>query len=133
MIWAIIVDMRQAPDANTWGVYSLSGLIVLYLIVGYLLLLYVVFGAYRFRFSDVGFRVFSWRGPQTFAWQQIRRAELSCYRYQVELVLFVGRFRRVTVPLTSFGKARSLFDAVRARISVPLVAAPQHLALLEDR
>lgn len=107
-------------------------LVVLYLAGGYLILLYLIFGAYRFRFFDASFEVFTWRGRRRFPWTQVRRAELSTYKASVELALVVGPRQVVSVPLTSFRRSASLLAFVRARVSVPIAATEGQRALITD-
>lgn len=107
-------------------------LVAFYLACGYFILLYLILGAYRYRFSDTSFRVFTWRGWQTFTWAQIRRADLNTYKYSVELALVAGPRQVVSLPLTSFRRSASLLAFVRARVPVPIVATPAQLALITD-
>jgi hypothetical protein len=121
-----------SASSQALGLAQTALFIVLYLIGAYLLVVYFVLGPRRFRFYDSFFTVFTWRGTMRFQWSAVRRAALSTYRGNVELALFVGQVRRVSVPLTGFRKAASLLTAIRARVSVPLEASEAQLALVRD-
>jgi len=107
-------------------------LVALFLAGGYLILLYIILGAYRFRFFDMSFQVFTWRGWQTFTWAQVRRADLNTYKYNVELALVAGPRQVISLPLTSFRRSASLLAFVRARVPVPIAATPAQIALIAD-
>ena len=107
-------------------------LLALHLAGGYFILLYMVFGAYRFRFLDSSFRVFTWRGWRVFTWAQIRRADLNTYKSNVELALVAGPRQVISLPLTSFRRSASLLAFVRARVAVPIAATTAQLALITD-
>ena len=107
-------------------------LVLLYLLAGYAILLYGVFGAHRFRFSDAGCEVFTWRGRRAFSWHDVRRAQLSSFKGSLELALVFGARRLVSVPLTSFRQGASLLDFIRSRVSVPITATAVQLAMIAD-
>jgi hypothetical protein len=131
----IFVSLREL-SAEAGGIFVIAeqaALVALYLAGAYLLLLYVVLAPYRFRFDATSFSVFTWRGWRTFAWSQVERADLSTFEGTVELVLFLGPVRRVSVPIASFLQPASLFEAIRSRLRVPIAASERQQALLQDR
>ena len=130
--WMTYREVVASASFQALGTAQAAFLIVLYVIGAYLLLLYFVLGPQRFRFHNSSFTVFTWRGRMRFQWSAVRRATLSTYRGNVELALFIGRVRRVSVPLTGFRKAASLLTAVRTRVAVPLEASEAQLALVRD-
>ena len=130
--WMTYRQLMTSASSQALGLAQATLLIVLYLLGAYLLLLYFVLGPRRFRFYDSFFTVFTWRGRMRFPWSAVCRAALSTYRGNVELALFIGRVRRVSVPLTGFRKAASLLTAIRVRITVPLEASEAQLALVRD-
>lgn len=135
LIWLMGRDLVTSASAPAVSVAEVALTAFFYLIVGYFLLLYVVFGPLRFHFYDAFFSVVTWRGKMKFQWSDVRRATLSFADENggsIELALFIGRTRRVSVPLTDFREAGRLLSMIRARISVPLEASREQLALVHD-
>jgi len=128
----VLSEHRHAPEGTGEKAVLYMVPLGLFCVVGYLVLVYVVFASRRFHFTKGGFRVYSWRGWQSFEWRHVRRAELSSHRGNIELVLFVGPVRRVTVSMNAFAKARTLLQAVGSRLPVPLVASPVCLERVQD-
>jgi hypothetical protein len=128
----IIADHRAAAIEARWTIAQALGVLALYLTIGYFLMLHLVFGAQRFRFYDQHFDVLTWRGWQRYEWRKLKRVVLSNVRGNIELALFVDGFRRISVLLNSFDKRRSLIEAVRTRVTVPIEAAPAVLASVGD-
>jgi hypothetical protein len=128
----IMADNRAAAIEARWTIGQALGVLALYLMIGYFLVLHLVFGAQRFRFHEQHFDVLTWRGWQRYEWRKLKRVVLSSVRGNIELVLFVDGLRRVSVLLNGFDKRRSLIEAVRVRVAVPIEAAPAVLASVED-
>lgn len=130
--WMACQEVRGGASSPASGLLQAALLVALYLAGAWILFLHFVLGSRRFRFYDACFTVFTWRGRMRFAWPEVRRATLSTYRGNVELVLFIGAVRRIGVPLDGFRQAASLLAAVRARLAVPLEASQNQLALVRD-
>jgi hypothetical protein len=128
----VLRDLGVAAPGVLPALAQQALLVALYLAGGGLILLYLVFGAYRFRFDDASFRVFTWRGWQAYTWAQIRRADLNTYKSSIELALVAGPRQVISLPLTSFRRSASLLAFVRARVPVPIAATPAQLALITD-
>lgn len=122
--------LPPAESGREPQVFQFVAILAMWILGAAVVLLYMVFGAQRFRFAKDGFAVFTWRGWQRFAWQQVERAGLSTYKGTVELTLFVGRRRVVSVPLSSFGDARGLLDAIRGWTGLAIVASPAQDVLI---
>lgn len=96
------------------------------------ILFYAILSQYRFKFTEPGVIVFTWRGRQFFAWKHIKRASLSSYKANVDLVLHAGGVSYITIPLKSFARSATLLESIRLKLPVPIVASEKQLASITN-
>jgi hypothetical protein len=131
-VFFIVVDMISRSPASLANLLEVAFIIGSYLLVALFLLFYVIFSPYRFVFAEDGLQVLTWRGRQFFSWEEVRKASLSSYQGNIDLVLHCGGLRYLTIPLTSFRRSASLFEAVKQKLPVRIAASEQQLRRLQD-
>lgn len=125
---------RDWQSSEPRGDLLAGGLLVAGWVLGFaLLMFYVVLGSLRTRLLEVGVRVWMWRGWREFYWRDVRAAKVTSQKGSVmTLVLNYGGLRRVRICLNDYRRSRSLFEAIRARLPVPVKVHDFQLANLRD-
>ena len=114
---------------------SLAGAVLLalgYFAAALFILFYGILSQFRFRFTDAGVFVVTWRGRQFFAWNEIQRASLSSYKANIDLVLHAGGLRYITIPLKSFARGATLLKSITVRLQVQVAASEKQIASITD-
>jgi hypothetical protein len=111
----------------------MSALLLLVYFPGFgLLLFYVVFGPYRYALADDGLVVRGVFGVRRVRWQDVRSAHISIQRRTATLVLRTGRFRGARLCLSDFRRPRSLLEAIRPLLPVPIRVHDWQMKLIPD-
>jgi len=126
--------VRELRSSEPGGDLLAGGLLVGGWVLGFaLLMFYVVLGSLRTKLLEDGIRVRMWRGWREFHWRDVRAAKVTSQKGAVmTLVLNYGGMRRVRICLNDYRKSRSLFEAIRARLPVPVKVHDFQLASLRD-
>jgi hypothetical protein len=119
-IYVSIRDLLE-PQPVSWrrGLEAVA-VLGIYLLGLFLVVFYVLFSPCRFRFTDEGMQVLTWRGRRFFPWPDVRRARFSVIRSGLFLELSLKGWSRVLVPVSWFGKAALLVREIRRRLAVPI-------------
>lgn len=119
--------LSQAMNANSWEDRIGATLVVAFaFIMFYVVCLYMIFNSRRFSFSDVGFRVWTWRGPRFFLWKDVTRATLGKFRLWkgggwVAVTVLMVQGDVVDIPLGLFKRRGSLLYELKRWLPGPLM------------
>lgn len=98
-----------------------------------LLMFYVVLGSLRTRLLEEGVEVRKWRGRRMYYFRDVLGAKVTSQKgAAMTLVLNYGGLRRVRICLSDYRRSRSLFEAIRLRLPVPVKVHDFQLANLRD-
>lgn len=113
---------------------STTGLLALFfvLIAFAILMFYAVLNPWRFSYSDEGIHVITWRGPQFFPWNEVKKAALLPSRSSYSLMLNYGRLRSIYPPLHSYKKGRTLLNEISRRVPVKVTGDASLFSKVED-
>ncbi|MCC7173195.1 MAG: hypothetical protein IT459_22290 [Planctomycetes bacterium] len=127
----VVRDLRSETPHENVLLYGLP-MVAAYLLIIVLMLFYGVFGAYRTTLLDEGVRIRTWTGVRMYPWSEAKRAALCRLKYTIQLNVSFGRMRRAVVQLHDYRKARSLYEAVRSRLPLPVEGHAVLAPLLAD-
>jgi hypothetical protein len=127
----LIRDLRSDTPHENVLLFGLP-MLAAYVLIIVLMLFYGVFGAYRTTLLEEGVRIRTWTGVRMYPWSEAKRAALCRLKYTVTLNVSFGGLRRAVVQLHDYRKSRSLFEAVRARLPVPVEGHAVLVAGLTD-
>lgn len=113
-----VLDLATHYDTSIWDPLIIALIVIVYLSVGMVLFFYAVFSAYRFRFTDDGIDMMTWRGRQFFPWSDVEKSWVSNSRGTISLELNFGGRRNVTVPLDSYYRSMTLYHEIARRLPV---------------
>ena len=112
VLWQGVTSIAVAIEAASICLMYVAGFVVC--------LFYAIASHYRFKFTEEGMNVLTWRGRQFFLWRDVRRASLCIVEYGADLALDFGGLREVNIPIFSFRKTRTLVNETARRIPVPI-------------
>lgn len=130
LVWAFEDRDRLLAMAAQGDFVAPLFFLILFVVLA-LVLFYFIFDSYRYQVVEGGLRVFTWRGPQTFQWQQMTSAVLTSYKNVFTLELKQGWFYVARVCLQDFRQPYELLEAIRPLLVVPIRAHEFQLAQLK--
>jgi hypothetical protein len=94
-----------------------------YVLLFFVLFFYVIFSQFRFRFTETGIDLLTWRGRRFFPWSDVRTAWVSNSRGTIALELLYHGRGRVTVPIDAYRRSTSLMLEIARRLPIPITNA----------
>lgn len=127
--------VRELQSGEGHGDLVAGGLLLAGWVLGFVLLVfYVVLGSLRTKLMEEGVQVRKWRGWRMYYFRHVRGAKVTTQKgAAMTLVLNCGGLRRVRICLSDYRRSRSLFEAIRARLPVPVKVHVFQLANLHDK